>query len=67
MQEDAERTAATQAQAEATRVANEMEQLAKAKAMQEMMAATAAQLKEHRRPQRGERVEYQVSRVDHPP
>ena len=63
VREDAERSAAKQAEVEAERVAKESERLEKAKATQELMAATAAKLKEHRRPQQGERVEYQVLRV----
>ena len=51
--EDAERNAANQAEAEAVRVAKELEQVEKAKATQELMAATAAKLREHRRPQQG--------------
>ena len=35
----------------------------KAQATQELSAATAATLKEHRRPQQGERVEYQMLRI----
>ena len=61
--EDAERNAAKKAEAEAARVAKELEQLNKANATQELMAATAAQLKEQRRPEQGERGEYQVFRI----
>ena len=64
--EDANRTATMQAQAKANQLANELEQLAKAKAT-ELRAATAAQLREQRRPQHGERIEYQVLRVGHQP
>ena len=60
--EDAERNLAKQ-EAEALRVAKEVDQLEKAKATQELMAATAANLKEQRRPQQGEPVEYQVLRI----
>ena len=54
VREEAERNAAKQAEAEALTVAKELEQLEIAKATQELMAATAAKLKEHRRPQLGE-------------
>ena len=67
MQVDAGRIAAAQARDEADRVAKEIEQNAKAKATQELMAATAAQFKEHRRQQQGESVEYHVLRVGNPP
>ena len=60
---DVERIAAKQVEAEAMRVANEVERLAKANATQALMAATVAQLKEQGRPQQVERVEYQVLRL----
>ena len=63
VREDAERNAAKQAESEALRVAKELEQLEKAKATQELLAATAANKKEQRRPQQCERVKYQVLRV----
>ena len=63
VREDAERNAAKQAEAEAKRVAEELERLKIAKATEELMVATAAKWKEHRRPQEGERVEYQVLRI----
>ena len=65
MREDVQRIAAKQAEAEieSESVATELEQQEKAKATQELMAAIAEKLKEHRRPQQGERVEYQVLRI----
>ena len=67
LEEHAKRTAAMQAQAEATRVANDLEQLSKIKATEEVKAATVGQLRAHRRPQQGEPVEYQVFREGHQP
>lgn len=61
--EDVERTAANQVEHETMRAAKELEQLEKAKATQEFMAGTAAQLMEHRPPPQVKRVEYHVSRV----
>ena len=63
---DVEWIAPKHVEIEAMRVAKELAELEKANANQELMAATAAHLKEHRRRQQGERVEYQVSRVGHP-
>ena len=60
---DFEGIAAKQAEVEAVLVAKELEPLEIAKAMHELMGATAAKLKEHRSPQQGERVEYQVLQV----
>ena len=63
VREDAERNAAKQAEAETARVAKKLEQLQRDSATQQLMAATASQLKAHPCPQQGEGVEYQVSRV----
>ena len=60
VREEAERNAAKQTETEALRREKEVEQLKKAKATRELMAATAAKLKEHPRPQQGERVEYHL-------
>ena len=61
--ENAEHNAAMQAEVEAVREAEELERFERAKATHQLMAATAAMLKEHGRPQQGELVEYQVLRV----
>ena len=63
VREDAERNVDKQEEAEALRVAKEVEQLEKAKATQELRAATTAKLKQHRLRQQGERLEYQVLRI----
>ena len=62
VREEAESNAAQQAEEEAPDVAQELEQQEKGKAKEDLRA-TAAKLKEHRRPQQGERVEYQVLRI----
>ena len=62
VREDVERNAAKQAAAEAKRGSDEMERVEKARIEKELKEATAAKLKEHRRPQQGQRVEYQVLR-----
>ena len=67
VEDDAERTAAAQALAEASRVAKDLEQHAKRKATEEFTPAKAARLRKHHHNQRGECVEYQVLRVYHPP
>ena len=56
---DVERIAA-EAEVEAARVANELQHVDKAKETQELIAATGTQLEEHRGPQSGERVAYEV-------
>ena len=48
---------------EAKKAADELERLGKEKIEKELKEATAAKLREHRRPQQGERVEYEVFRV----
>ena len=63
MRADLERIEENKAEIEAAREAKEVEQQEKAKATQELMAAIAANLKEHRRPQQGGRVEYLLLRV----
>ena len=55
--------AAKKAEVEDIRAAKEQEQLEKAKATRELMGEFAAKLKEQRRPQKGEHVEYQVLRL----
>ena len=49
VREDGERNEAKQAEAEAVRVAMELEQLEKASARQELIDATVGKWKEHRR------------------
>ena len=44
-------------------MADEIERAEKARIEKELKEATAAKLNEHRRPQQGERVEYQVLRI----
>ena len=63
IREDLERNAAKQGEIEAKRVEDELERVEKEKIEKDLKAATAAKLKEHRRPQQGERVEYQVLRI----
>ena len=48
---------------EAKKVADKLERLEKEKIEKELKEATAAKLREHRRPQQGERVEYEVFRI----
>ena len=56
MRGDLERIAAKEVEIEAKRVAHELERAEKDKIAKELMETTAANLKEHRRPQQGERV-----------
>ena len=63
MGEDLERIAAKEAEIEVRRVADVLVRAEKVKIPKELMAAPAEKLKEHRRPQQGEGVEYQVLRV----
>ena len=63
IQEDVECNAARQLEMEAKRVAEEIERVEKAKLEKELKEGTAAKLREHRRPQPSERVEYQVQRI----
>ena len=56
MREADEPIAAKQPDVEATRVAKELEQFEKANATHWLMPATAAMLKEQKRPQQAERV-----------
>ena len=62
---DAMRPAARHSHEDATPEAKELEQQAKAMTTQELMAAPAAQQREYRRPQKGERGEFQMLRVSH--
>ena len=63
VREDRERNAAKEAEPEAKGVVTELDRAEKEDLAIELMAATAAKLKEHRRPQQCERVEYQMLRV----
>ena len=60
--EDVARNAAMQAAIEAKKIADEIERAEKGRIEKDLKEATAAKLKERRRPQQGERVEYQVLR-----
>ena len=62
LREDTARNAAKHAEMEAKSVADELERAEKEKVEKELKSATEAKLKEHRRPQQGERVEYQLLR-----
>ena len=63
VREDVERNAMSQREIEAKQAADEMERQEKEKLEKELKAATATKLREHRRPQQGEPVEYEVFRV----
>ena len=63
VREDIEGNAAKQAEIEAKRGADEIDRAEKAKIEKKLQVSTAAKLKEHRRTQEGERVEYQVLRI----
>ena len=62
VREDVERNAKRQREMEAKKVADELERREKEKIEKELKETTAARLREHRRPQKGERVEYEVFR-----
>ena len=62
--EDAERNAAKQVAIESKRGADERKRVEKERIDKELKAATPSKLKDHRRPQQGERVEYQELRID---
>ena len=63
LREDTERKTAKQAEIESKRLADELERGEKLKSEKELKAATAAKLKDHRRPQQGDRAEYQVQPI----
>ena len=63
VREDVERNALRQREIDGKKVADEMERTEKEKIEKKLKEASAAKLREHRRPQQGDRVEYEVFRV----